>query len=214
MPRPLAVLAFLLAAAVASALEWKTQHLAIKTGPLQKTTEAAFEFTNNSDRTVTITSVDSSCDCLDAVPSAKTFAPGASGRIQARFTVGDRSGIYRRTILVATDEGTVPAALTVELDVAEVATLSPRSLEWKLHADPVEQAVDVMVNSSLEITITKVQGTSDAFAHRLETVQAGRHYRLHLAPRTTRDPANAAFRLYAKASTGEDLVLSVYGNVR
>jgi hypothetical protein len=212
--RFLSVLLILTAAVTAPALEWKTQHVSLKTAPLQKVTETAFEFTNTSEKTVTITSVDSSCDCLDAFPSAKTFAPGASGRINAKFTVGDRSGVYRRTIIVATDENDAPVALTVELDVPEVATLSPRSLEWKLQGPAAEQAVEVEVAPGLALTISHVQGTSDHFIHRLEILEAGRRYRLYLAPKSTAEVANAAFRLYAKAASGEDLVLSVYGNVR
>lgn len=206
--------AFVLAALPALALEWPVTHLALKTAPLQKTTETAFAFTNTGDKPVTITSVDSSCDCLEVTPSAKTFAPGASGRIHARFNLGDRSGVLRRTITVATDEGTPPVALTVELNVPEVATLSPRSLEWKLHGPAAEQTVEIAVTPGLELTFSHVQATSEAFDHRLETIEAGRRYRLHLAPKSTSKSANAAFRLHAKTATGEDLILSAYGNVR
>ena len=52
--------------ASASALEWKTQHLTIKAAPLDRTAQTAFDFTNTSDKTVTIKSVDTSCDCLEA----------------------------------------------------------------------------------------------------------------------------------------------------
>ena len=203
-----------LAALPAAALDWKTTHVELTTAPLQKTTETSFEFTNPSDKPVTIRGVDSSCDCLDATASAKVIAPGAAGRIHAKFTVGDRFGIYQRTIIVSTDEGTAPVALTIQLDVPEAATLTPRSVEWKIGAPATEQAVEIAVTPGLELTISNVQATSDAFTSRLETVEPGRRYRLHLAPKTTAEVANAAFRLYAKAGSGEDLVLSAYGNVR
>ena len=208
------ILALSLAALPASALEWKTQHLSLKTAPLQKTTEADFEFTNPSAKPVTIKGVDTSCDCLDAAASAPVIAPGATGRIHAKFTVGDRFGIYRRTIIVSTDEGTPPVALTVELDVPEAATLSPRSVEWKVGAPATEQTVEIAVTEGVTLDIATVQATSDAFTSRLETVEAGHRYRLHLAPKSTKEATNAAFRLYGKAGTGQDLVISAYGNVR
>lgn len=208
------VLTSILAALPASALEWKTEHLTLRTAPLQKTTETAFEFTNTSAKPVTIKSVDTSCDCLDAVPSAKVIAPGASGRIHAKFTVGDRFGVYRRTIIVSTDEDLPPVALTVELDVPEVASLSPRSVEWKVGAPAAEQAVVVDVAAGVTLDISSVQATSDAFAIHLETVEAGRRYVLHVAPKSTKEGTNAAFRLFATASTGQNIVLSAYGNVR
>lgn len=209
-----ASLALLLAAVPAPALEWQTLHRAVKAGPLQRTAETAFEFRNTSDRTVTITGVDTSCDCLEATPSAKSFAPGASGRINARFTVGDRTGTYSRTIIVSTDDGREPAALTATLEVAEVATLTPRVVDWKLDAPATEQVVAIDVAPGVELALTSVQATSEAFTFRLETIAAGRRYALHVAPKGTAAVANAAFRLYGKAGTGQELVLSVYGNVR
>lgn len=208
------LLALALAALPAAALEWKTTHLEITTAPLQKTTETAFEFTNTSDRPVTIKSVETSCDCLDAAPSDRVIAPGASGRIHARFTVGDRFGLYQRTIFVSTDDAAVPVALTVQLDVPEVATLTPRSVEWKTGAPAAEQTVEIAVTAGVELAIDSVQATSEAFTTRLETVEPGRRYRLHVTPRNTAAPANAAFRLYARTPAGQNLVLSAYGNVR
>ncbi len=207
------VLLCLAAAASASALEWKTRHLSFEVAPLQKTTDAAFEFTNTSAQPVSITNVESSCDCLDVAPSAAIIAPGESGRINARFTVGDRFGIYRRTILVTTNEGTPPVALAVEFNVAEVASLTPRSVEWPVDGPAREQAVDIVVTPGIELTISHAQATSEEFSHRLETVEAGRHYRLHVTPKSTREIANAAFRLHAKAASGEDLILSAYASV-
>lgn len=207
-------LAFTLAALPAAALEWKTTHLTLKTAPLQKATEISFEFTNPGDKPVTITNVETSCDCLEATPSAKLIAPGATGRINARFTVGDRFGTYRRTIVVSTDEGQAPVALTVELDVPEVATLTPRSLEWKVGAPAAEQTVDIVVTEGLTLLLTTVQGTNEAFTTRLETLEAGRRYRLQVAPKSTATPTNAAFRLHARTPAGQSLILSAYGNVR
>lgn len=210
----LALLAALLCSAPGYALEWKVQHLSLKPAPLQKTAEAFFEFTNSSGRPVTITGVDSSCDCLEATPSAKVIAPGASGRIHAKFTLADRYGQLRRTILVSTDESANPVALTVQLDVPEAVTITPRSLEWKLGGDAVEQTVEIAVAPGISLTVTEVKGTSDAFTARLETVNAGQLYRLHITPRSAHTAASAAFRLYAKAGDSQNLVFSTYGNVR
>ncbi len=205
---------FLLTAAVASALEWKTTSLSIKAAPLQRTAEATFEFTNTGAKTVTITSVDTSCDCLDAKPSAKVFAPGAHGTIDAHFNFSGAYGTLHRMIIVSTDEGQSPAALSVDLEIPEIALLTPRSVDWKLGGPGGEQTVEIEAVAGVDLTIHDVQATSDAFNQRLETVAAGHHYRLHLSPKNPAQPANAAFRLFAKAGNGEELVFSAYANVR
>src|ERR1041384_7895345 len=105
MKRPIFYLLFCLTAVRAFALEWTTKERAVKAAPLQKTAETIFEFTNTGTKTVTILGVDTRCDCTEAAPSAQTFAPGASGRITARFHLGDRQGEFDRMITVTTDEG-------------------------------------------------------------------------------------------------------------
>lgn len=203
-----------LSALNASALEWKTTHLDLRAAPLQATAEAWFEFTNPSARAVTITGVDSSCDCLEAAASARVIPPGAGGRIHARFNLAGRYGVLRRTIIVSTDGGSAPTALTAQLEVPEAASLTPRSVEWPVGSAPGEQPVEIAVAPGIEVAIHAVRATSDAFVTRLETVAAGRHYRLHVAPRSTAAPANAAFRLHGRTPSGQDIVLSAYGNVR
>lgn len=210
----LALLALLLVATDAIALAWKTTHLSIKGVPLQRTGETAFEFTNTSDRPVTITGIHTSCDCTEATPSATTFPPGAQGTIKAHFSLTGATGTVRRMILVNTDEGNPATSLTVELTIPEIAQLTPRAVEWKVGTSPSEAAVEIEVAGGIELTIERVTPTSDGFTYRLETVKPGRHFRLHLAPKDATKTANAAFRLFAKTATGEALVFSAYANVR
>ncbi|MEJ1971627.1 MAG: DUF1573 domain-containing protein [Lacunisphaera sp.] len=206
--------AAILVALPAAALEWKTTQLSIKAAPLQRTAKATFDFTNTDAKTVTITGVDTSCDCLEARPSAKTFAPGAHGTIDAHFSFGGSYGTLHRMIIVSTDDGQSPAALSVELQIPEIAQLTPRSVDWKLGGSGGEQTVEIEAVAGVALTIHDVQPTSDAFNHRLEVVKAGRSYRLHLSPKDPAKLANAAFRLFAKAGDGEELIFSAYANVR
>jgi len=214
MKSSLTSLVLLLVATSASALEWPTQELTIKAAALDRTAQTAFAFTNKSDKTVTIRSVDTSCDCLDAKASAKTFAPGASGTINARFTLGGRFGTYSRTIIVSTDDGQEPAALRVTIEIPEVATLTPRVVDWKLNAVATEQTVAIEVTPGVELTINDVQPTSEDFTFRLETVTAGHRYLLHVTPKSMARVANAAFRLSATTATDHEMVFSAYANVR
>ena len=204
----------LLTAASASALDWKMQHLSLTAVPLQHQVEAEFPFTNTGDRTVTIKSVDTSCDCLEAVPSAHTFAPGEHGSIKARFNLRGAFGVLQRMIVVSTDDGQPATLLTVELTVPEIATLTPRAVEWKINAPATEATIDIVTATGVELTIHDVKPTSKAFQHRLEVVEPGRHFHLLIIPADMTKPANAAFRVYARAANGEEVVVNAYANVR
>ena len=95
-------------------------------------------------------------------------------------------------ITISTDEGQPATALTVELEVPEVARLTPRSVEWKLGTAASEAAIEIEVASGIELTIHRVRPTSDTFTQRLETVEAGHRFRLYLAPKDATKPANAS----------------------
>lgn len=197
-----------------AALEWKAQTLNFTTAPFQTTQEAVFAFTNTSPKPVTILEVESNCDCLDAAADRQIYPPGATGVIRTNFTIGDRLGLYERRIKVLTDESPEPVRLLVRIEVPELVALTPRSVAWKLNEAPVEKAVDVEVIPGVKINFTRVLPTSGDFAARLETIEAGRRYRVHLKPPATAHPANAAFRVFGQAASGQEIVVSAYGNVR
>lgn len=196
------------------ALEWKTQTLSFTTAPFQATQEAVFTFTNTGPKPVRILDVESNCDCLDAAADRPVYAPGESGVIKSSYTVGDRLGLYERRIKIVTDEGPEPVRLLVRIEVPELVTLAPRSVAWTLNETVAEKAVELEVIPGLRIEFTRVQPTSGDFAARLETIEPGRRYRVHLRPPSTAQPANAAFRIFGRAATGQDIVVSAYGNVR
>lgn len=196
------------------AFEWKTQTLSFTTAPFQATQEAAFAFTNTGPRPVRILGVESNCDCLDATADRQVYAPGESGVIKAKFTVGDRLGLYERRIKIVTDESPEPVRLLVRIEVPELVTLTPRSVAWRLNEAAAEKTVDLEVIPGVRIEFTRVQPTGADFAARLETVEAGRRYRVYLKPPATAQPANAAFRIFGRAASGQDVIVSAYGNVR
>ncbi len=196
------------------ALEWKEQTLNFTTAPFQLTQEAVFSFTNTGHKPVRILEVESNCDCLDAAADRELYPPGATGVIKTNFHVGDRLGLYERRIKVVTDEGPEPVRLLVRIEVPELVQLNPHSVAWKLQEPATEKTIDLEVIPGVTVNFTQVLPTSGDFSARLETLEAGRRYRLHLKPPATSQPANAAFRIFGRAASGQDVIVSAYGNVR
>ncbi len=196
------------------ALEWKARTLEFTTAPFQTAQVAIFPFTNTSPKPVRILEVESSCDCLDAMADRQVYAPGASGEIRTNFTIGDRLGHYERRIKVVTDENHEPVRLFLRVEVPELVALTPASVAWKIHEPATEKSVDLVVIPELVIALSRVQSSNGEFAARLETIEAGRHYRVQLKPADTAHPANAAFRIYGRASSGQEIIVNTYGNIR
>jgi len=198
----------------ALALDWKSTTAEVTTVPFQKEQDVVFEFTNRGPKAVAIHALETNCSCLLAQSDQKLYAPGASGKITAKFTVGDRSGLYERIITVVSDESDSPVRLSLKLEVPDVASVSPRSVLWLRNDAPAEKSVDLTASGDLEIVFGRAEPTSDAYIVRLETIEAGRHYRLHIKPRATDQPASAAIRIYGREKSGHAILLSAYASIR
>ena len=196
-----------------AALEWKSVSVSLTTAPFQSTQDVVFEFRNTGSKPVALLDVQTNCDCLAADADQKTYAPGVSGVIKARFTIGDRVGQYERVITVLTDESPDPVRLLARFEVPDLAAVNPRSVTWPLNATATEKTVELTSAAGLEITFTEARATTDAFSASLETVAAGRHYRVHLKPRGTHQPASAAVRIFGREKSGHDVVVSTYVTV-
>jgi hypothetical protein len=198
----------------ARALEWKASTLTVATKPFQTTQDVVFEFKNAGAKPVTLVDIQTNCDCLDATSDQNVYAPGATGTIKARFTIGDRSGLYERLVTVVTDEEPNTARLVVRIEVPEIATVTPRSLEWKVNGAPVEKFVEVTPTTGLDIAFADASATNQAFIVRLEVPPRGKGWRVYLTPRSTAQPASAAIRIFGKDKSGHDVVVSAYGTIQ
>jgi len=196
------------------ALDWQTTTAALELKPFQGKAELEFAFVNRSDRPVRIVDLRTSCDCLVATADRDVYPPGTAGRLRAEFTVGDRFGLYERTVTVVTDEPGEPTKLAVRLNMPPLATLTPRTVEWAAGAAGTERSVDIVIAPALHIDLHEVVSTTEAFAVRLETLETGRHYRLHVAPKSTAQPAGTAIRIRGREQGGRDVLVSAYANVR
>lgn len=216
MPRHFfATLLFGVCASASSALEWKSQSLQARTVPFQSTVDIVFEFKNDSTRPVTIFSVQTNCDCLDATTDRKVYQPGQSGQLKARFTVGDRLGLYQRSITIETDEAKSPTThLGLSIEVPEIVSLSQRMLDWRIGPVGKEQTVIIRPVPGLAIDFHTAQATNEDFIVHLKTIKTGEVYRLTVKPKSTKHAANAAIRISGRDAAGHDVLVSAYANVK
>ncbi len=218
MPTSFRLFALVLALGLTSspllALDWASRELAVSARPLQRTLDVQFTFRNGTAQPVTIRTVRTNCDCLEATTDKTTYAPGESGTLVARFTTGDRIGLYERAVEVVTSESAATIRLVVRIDVPAPAMVTPVNLLWPIGAEITAKPVEVRVADGLEIDFTEMFATSDHFVVRLETVTKGRFYRVHVTPAATTEFANAAIRISGRARNGDPVVVSAYANVR
>lgn len=210
----LAILLALLGPSTAFPLEWQTTTVEARTEPFQKTLTRTFTFKNASEKAVAILELKTDCSCITATTDKKIYAPGEAGLLTAQFDLAERAGLYERHLSVVTDETSSPQHLTLEIEVPEPATLTPRSVEWHLKEDLTEKVIELKTAESLRITFTQATLTNDSFVVRLETIVADQVYQLVVTPRNTVAVANAAIRIHGHDASGREVLVSAYANVR
>lgn len=201
--RALCFLALLVPAALRAGLEWETLRVAQRAVLGQESAEGVFRFTNTGNAPVTITGISSSCGCTVPALEKRTYAPGESGEIVAKFTFGGRLGRQVKTVAVTTDEpGARPTVLTFDVEIPEVITARPLFLLWRRGDAVAAKAVAVRVVDVSSVDDLSVQVGDERFAAELQPTDEPGEYRLLVTPRSTDIAANAAIRLTARAGGG------------
>ena len=81
-------------------LLWESSVQEFERAPGDGSVEAHYGFKNIGSTPVTILRISSSCGCTVAQTDKKTYLPGESGQITARFSFGNRKGLQRKVIAV------------------------------------------------------------------------------------------------------------------
>ena len=104
-------------------LTWAQKTVELHASPDDTVLEARYRFSNDGPAPVDIRDVQSSCGCTTVALSQRHFDPGQGGEIVARFTVGERVGIQKKTILVSTVGQPVATSLTLVVHIPEALSL-------------------------------------------------------------------------------------------
>jgi hypothetical protein len=111
--------------ALAAGLSWERQSIEVTARPGQRVVHADFPFRNAGDRTVTITSLETSCRCTSADCSRKSYVPGERDAIGVDFAVGAQSGLVVQSVTVTTD-GPEPEPFTLVLRITIPDPANPK----------------------------------------------------------------------------------------
>lgn len=109
----------LLAVLPARALDWEKTAITLKPEKDAQVVRTRFEFKNTGAKPVRILGIRTSCSCTEADTPSSEIAPGASGTVFVLFTVGKRTGLQEKEILLFTDESSEAKKLTLRVELPE-----------------------------------------------------------------------------------------------
>lgn len=217
-----AMLTFLLGSlanvASAEALQWEQGVIELTAIPRQEKVAATFRFRNTGANPITIRSIKSSCDCTTAELGKKTYAPGEAGQVDVVFKLEGRTGAQEKFITITTDdEAALPSVLTLRVDIPLLVKIEPRLVAWRVGGDGGdggEKHVEITAGAVSSIKIVDVQSEQPAFEVRVETVEANKHHRLIVKPRSIEETVYGRIVVTLDLGEGSMQTTAIYAYVR
>ena len=212
---PFAVGLLLLPASAHAELKWERPIQEFHRSPEDKYVEARFVFKNVGDTSVTIRDTKTSCGCTTARLEKKTFAPGESGEITAKFTFGSRKGLQRKTVTVYTDRDKEPAAvLDLRVDVQPFFTVAPALVLWRVGETPSEKAVQLTAANGRKVRVKSVTSSNPHVKARLQTAAEGERYTLLVTPEGTAQKEAAVLRVETDFPTDAPRTYTIHARIK
>ena len=191
-------------------LMFDKEEISHEAGLLDESMEAVFSFRNVGDRTITVTALSATCGCTVPQLEKRTYAPGESGEIHAKFTFGSRVGEQHKRITVTTEgAGQNVHVLNLITRIPEWMELQPRILRWKLSDSPSAQElqVDVPMHEQIKLSLPE---KSDNFDIRIQQRNPGK-YSFMITPRSLDSRITEYLKIRAVAVDGGNTVTREFG---
>ena len=167
-------------------LNWPQKNIEVKADAGLPVAEVRFPFKNTGSTAVDVTQVESSCGCTTVALEKRHYEPGEGGEIVARYTIADHTGVQKKTVLVATGDGTSPVELGLTVRIPEVLRITPSFVTWKHGESPSPKKIvlEVMQPDTVLKDIT-VQSSNSTVAAELLPLSKGHKYQLTVSPAHT-----------------------------
>lgn len=197
--------------------ESKTIEITLESG--KQTADITFLFTNTSQKSVEIAALQAACSCLEAKlkDDKKIYQSGEKGEVTARFNVGSLMGTIEKQVIVklaGEQPGAVPIILNAKITIPELLEITPRTLNWKLGAEPSTQIQRIRVTHNEPIHITGVVTTNNQFATELKTIRDGWEYEVAVTPGKTSEPGFAIIKITSDSKISRYRMVNAFALVK
>lgn len=183
------------------------------------TVTAEFEFTNKSDKPVTISKADPTCSCLKVEISGGKlkYAPGESGVVRTTFEMGNFSGTVDKMLAIYLDddpEDKPSVQLTLRVTIPILIAVEPKTVKWDVGAKPEPEIIHIQMAEGKTIHVTDIKSSSTAFKTELRTIEAGKRYDLVVTPLSIDSPGLAVMRIETDCEISKHRVQQAFAVVR
>lgn len=152
--------------------------------PDQTSVEPHFAFKNIGKTPVTVKSITTSCGCTTAHLEKRTYAPGETGEVVAKYNFRFQSGALRKLVTVTTDDGTQPMALDIRVFRHEPFEVKPALVFWRTGEAGEAKTVQLLANN-FPVHVKSVTSSNPRLVASVQTVKEGEEYTVSVKPADT-----------------------------
>lgn len=179
-----------------------------------------FRFSNPGSEPLVIKDVKASCGCTVPADWTRTVGPGQTGRIPFIFRSASFSGPVQKTITVVSNDPNAPkTSLQVKGKVWKAIEVTPAFAMFSFgpdHQGPETKVLKISSHLEQPVEISEVVLTNDCFTASVETVQAGKEYKLIVTALPLVGKTSSSASIIVKTSYGKvpELKATAYASVR
>ena len=191
-------------------LQWESPSIELQPVVQDRGAITEFNFYNKGKLPITISSIKTSCSCLSVLVNKKTFQPKEKGTVTVLFEFGRRTGLQENRVVVSTDDPKNPiTVLLLKATIPSPLTITPASLFWSV-GDPVAfKAIQLKVETTAPIQITKVSSDGTRFVPELKAKTPGREYAITVAPKDTATPVREIISVETDDPSGKPRIYKI-----
>jgi len=180
--RAVATLAIAAALPAFAALKWESLEAAVKVRANDSVAHASYSFVNTGDRPITISDVHAGCGCTVPHLDKSTYAPGERGELRVDFHPGNREGLYRATVTVASDDATT-TTLQFVADIEAIVSFDTRFVYWKGAEARTPKRMRLTIAEGQTASLAEVKSSNPKFAVAFSPVgDTGREFDIVVTP--------------------------------
>ena len=168
----------------ASVLEWDRTEAHVEMLPGQTEVQADYNVTNQSEETLRIAEVESSCGCTHSVIGKRILAPGESSRIRAIFNKGKRrKKTHSRLDIYLEGNTDSVATLHLVINIPELVKTQPSVIYWNKPTERSPRSVHVSLDTRYVDSIRSIlYNESTVRLKRVETTNTPTEFDLVIEP--------------------------------
>jgi hypothetical protein len=209
------LLIFGLVAPVSAQLKWEQAKQTLVPEPSEKTVTARYRFTNTGPSPVTIIDVHPSCGCTTTTLAKKTYAPGESGEIEAKFNFAGHVGHQEKWIYVTTNEaGGEPTVLSLVVDIPPEVTIQPEFVMWRIGDPLAPKTIRVVIPDGVPANMVAVQADSPSMQVELQEVEVGKEWSVKITPSSTTEKVKAVVSIRSDYPPAHPVTYKAYARVQ